>query len=201
MSNISSDEEVEAPGEPVTARRFARAAEERDRLLDAAAGAVREVASAPVPRTILLQYLLATVLPDEPFVVRLGAVRVSSRGAAPSSLTRDPRGEAGLDGGVHAWLEDGAGRVHDVAILGELAASVLADEEARVEGPGRSFERSGLRFEYEELPDLEVLHLADAGPWERTALLLAATGELPPGEDMVPCPLRVGWRRARGPAQ
>ena len=195
MSNISSDEEVEAPAEPVTARRLVRAAEERDRLLDAAAGAVREVASAVVPRTVLLHHLLATVLPEEVFVVRLGAVRVTSQ-AAPSALARDPRGGDGVDR-AHAWLEDGSGRVHDVAIASDLAAAALAEGEPRVEGPGRSFERSGLRFEYEELPDLEVRHLADAGPWERTALLLAATGELPPGEDLVPCPLAVGWRSAR----
>lgn len=195
MSNISSDEEVEAPAEPVTARRLARAAEERDRLLDAAAGAVREVASDPVPRTVLLQHLLATVLPEEAFVVRLGAVRVASPGAAPS-IVRDPRGAEGIDV-VHAWLEDGAGHVHDVAIPGDLAATVLIDGAPRVEGPGRSFARAGMRFDYEEVPELELLHLADAGPWERTALLLAATGELPPGEELVPCPLVVGWRSGR----
>lgn len=192
MSIRSSDEEVESAGGPVSVRRLARAAEERDRLLDAAAGAVRDVANATLPRVVLLQHLLATVLPDEVFTVRLGAIRVTPIGLS-SSVTLDPRGSDGIDA-VHAWLEDAGGRVHDVAIMSELAAGGLVERDVRVEGAGRTFERSGLRFDYEELLDLEVLHLAEVGPWERTALLLAATGELPAGEEPLPCPLAVAWR-------
>lgn len=193
MSIISSDEADGAPPAPVSAPRLALAAE-RGRLLDAAAGAVREVASTPLARAVLLQQLLATVLPDEAFTVLLGAIRVT-RVDGTSTISRDPRGADGVERATHAWLEDGEGRVHDVAIVSELSAAGLApDLEHRVDGAGRTFQRAGLSFHYEEIAELEILHLADAGDWVRAALLLAATGELPPEGEPLACPLAVRWR-------
>lgn len=195
MSIISSDEADGAAPESRIAPRPALVAE-RDRLLDAAAFAVREVASASLARAVLLQSLLATVLPDEAFTVRVGALRVTPVDGT-SVVDRDPRGPDGIERGVHAWLEDGDGRVHDVAIPSELAGhGVPSDRDHRVDGPGRTFERGGLRFHYEELVDLEILHLADAGDWVHAALLLAATGELPSDDGALRCPLAVRWRTA-----
>jgi hypothetical protein len=168
-----------------------REAEERifDRAIGAARGAVVG-AGLCLPMCVLLVRILDAVRPGHGFSVRLGALHVVPQKESEEPILFDPRSPEGIDGGVHAWLEDWNARLLDPAIFVTLHSHGFAvDPRAYLIATRRRFADSGLLFVYEELPELELLGLHESETALRDLFRLAMTG-VPPQSRA----LDVGWK-------
>jgi hypothetical protein len=150
------------------ARKRAQRAEDQDRLVDDAIARTWSVLYGPglcLPMCVLLQRVLADRVPQRPFALRLGALNVGPIEDGPSAdpIAFDPRHPDGIDAGFHAWLEDAKGNVLDPSILVTLKAEGYdVDPQTYFLDGGREFVRFDLAFVYEELPELELLGVAES---------------------------------------
>lgn len=184
-----------------------KAREGRERLLDRAVSAVRLVIPNPslcLQTCFLLERILDVVMPAHGFTLRLGSLRVFPMDPADRNgpLFMDPRDPDGVGDGplppghpFHAWLETASGEFLDPSILLTLHAEGYAvDAGSYTLGLGRTTILSGLRLIYEELPELEVLGVAESEPHLALAMSCALTGE---PRELGANYLDVGWRSAR----
>jgi len=172
----------------------------QETVIDQAVGAARVAINNPglcLPMCVLCERILAQVLPSPGFSIRLGSLHVSPEDRDVRPIAFDPRTPDGIEGGFHAWLEDRNGQLLDPSIFVTLHAEGFdTDAASYLLVQGRCFALTGLRFVYEELPELELLGLHESEPQLARLMALAMRGE--------PCPkgtvyLDVGWRNARSP--
>jgi len=175
-----------------------RQEEAHDQLVDEAVSRVHHLMQGRglcLPMCVLLQRVLAIFIPQRLFHVRLGALNVFplSNEAGLDSISYDPRGPDGIDGGFHTWLEDNNGLLLDPSILMTLHAdgydvnprNYLLDGRRRMPyGP--------LGLIYEELPNLELLGVEESEPALAAQMRFVLTG-IPPME-VLEIHLDVGWR-------
>jgi hypothetical protein len=175
---------------------------ERDQLIDIAVSGVRFVTQGPrlcLQMSVLLETLLADVLPADLFKVRLGSLHVHPTREGQEGITFDPRGTEGVDGGFHAWVEDRRGELVDPSIAASLAAEGYdVDPAELVQCAGRSFVAFDLGFAYEPLDDLELINLDASAHWLATVRELAVMGGLRRPTSVLVCPLDVRLRPRAG---
>lgn len=171
--------------------------EAREAIIDRALGAARVAINGPrlcLPMCVLVERILAQVLPAPHFSLRLGSLQVYPEDRRIDPIHFDPRTPDGIDGGFHAWLEDTNGLLLDPSILVTLHADgYKVDPQSYFLVGGRNFILSGLRLIYEELPELELLGVEESEPHLARLMALAMRGELPPAPGMIH--LDVGWRK------
>lgn len=173
-----------------------RKVDDRERVLDAVISGVRLAIPHPklcLPTCVLAQRML-DLLPTIPRLeLKLGALAVFPVDEAIAPIAFDPRGPDGIDGGFHAWLADERGHIVDPSIfvtLNDAGYDVEAGSYLLIPGP-RTI-HAGLRFVYEELPELELLGLEESEPALSLLMRHAMTGEPPRGQHTVH--LDVDWR-------
>lgn len=145
-----------------------------------------------LPMSALLERVLGGVHPASTFRLRLGALRVApERGG--EGISYDPRGDGGIDhDGFHAWLEDERERLLDPSVLITLKAEGYhVDDDLVLLESSREFVHQGLRFEYEELSELEMFGIDESRPHLDGLLGLALHGIVPPPGTIF---LDVRWR-------
>ena len=171
----------------------------RDQRIDAMVSGVRFAIRGPrlcLQMSVLLESLLADVLPGALFKVRLGSLHVYPTGASSEGTTFDPRGPSGVDGGSHAWVEDRRGELVDPSIAITLATEGYdINPTALLQSATREFAAFGLGFLYEPLDELELVNLDASAHWLATMRELAETGTLSPSSPRIlVCPLNVRLR-------
>jgi hypothetical protein len=168
--------------------------EERERLIDMALGAVRLAMPEPglcLPMCVFAARLLELAV-QPPYTLKLGSLHVEPTEPDPiGPIYFDPR-PGGIDDGFHAWLENANGELLDPSVLVTLAAEGYAvDPAGYILVGGRRFVLDGLRYEYEELGELELLGLEESEPHLTTLMNFVRYGR-PPSPGVIY--LDVGWR-------
>jgi hypothetical protein len=187
--------------------------EAEEKVIDYAVSASRVPLGAPgacLPACVFVERLLRRTLPEPAFALRLGSLHVGHPDGS-DVLAFDPRPDdadtphAWLEGRrgqplepgapFHAWLQDRRGRMLDPSI------NVTLHSHGYKVNPGlyslahsRDFVLGGLRYLYEELPDLELRSDAESDAvmdsWVSSALTLQ-----PFALDLI-WPGDVGWRKS-----
>jgi hypothetical protein len=182
-----------------------READERviDSVVAKAQEAIRHAPGLCLPACVLIDRVLAELLPHFRFALHLGALSILSEGGAFPPRLFDPRRSDGSppDAGVlprgegfHAWLESREGDLLDPTIFLTLAAEGYDVDPAEYPmSKGRRLERNGLEFVYEPLPQLELIGVAESEAHLRRAVSFVLTGS-PPATHLGPNVLDVAWR-------
>ncbi len=175
--------------------------EAREAMIDRALGAARVAINSPrlcLPMCVLVERILTQVLPAPHFSLRLGSLQVEPEDKNIDPIYFDPRSPDGIDGGFHAWLEDTNGQLLDPSILITLHADgYKVDPSSYLLVGGRTSVLPGLRFVYEELPELELLGMAASEPHLAVLMAWAMHGKIPPAPGRIY--LDVGWRNSVTP--
>lgn len=151
-----------------------------------------------LPMCVLAERVLAQLLPAPRFSLQLGSLQIEPEDENVEATHFDPRGPKGIDGGFHAWLEDTNGQLIDPSIFLTLHVDGYnVDPQDYILVGGRNFVFSGLRFIYEEVPELELLGLAESEARLSSLMPVALYGEPAPPPEMMH--LDVGWRDSRPP--
>jgi hypothetical protein len=167
----------------------------RELAIDRALGQVRRAVGGQqglcLPMCVLAERILAQGVPPPRFALRLGSLHVYPEDEDFDPIAFDPRTPEGIDAGFHAWLFDGQ-RILDPSIHLTLALKGYpVDPAGYVLSGGNRFALEGLRYLYEELPDLEMFGLEASEPHLNALMAFALGGELPlPGTLF----LDVRWR-------
>ncbi|XXX74132.1 hypothetical protein WMF30_41455 [Sorangium sp. So ce134] len=155
--------------------------EAREAIIDRAVGAARIAVDGRglcLPMCILLERILAQVLPAPRFSLRLGSLQVYPEDENVDPIQFDPRTPDGIDGGFHAWLEDDSGQLLDPSISVTLhAEGYRIDPLDYCLAASRDYVWSGLRFVYEQLGELELLGVAESESHLARLMALAMRGE------------------------
>jgi hypothetical protein len=176
----------------------ARKLETVDSIIDNAVSRVRWIVQGRglcLPMCVLLQRVLAVVVPGRAFHLRLGALNVGPLAKATDvePIAYDPRGQDGIDGGFHAWLEDDHDRLLDPSILVTLHADGYdVDPESYLLDGRRRMPYGNLAMIYEELPELELLGVEPSEPALTAQMDFVLRGRPPTGPLKIQ--LDVGWR-------
>ena len=99
--------------------------EGRARTLDLAIGVARVAINGPslcLPMCVLIERILARMLPPPSFSLRLGSLQLHAVAPGVEGICFDPRTAEGIDGRFHAWLENPRGELLDPSIFVTLAA-------------------------------------------------------------------------------
>ena len=193
-------------GKKAKQRRDAEARREaHERVIDKVVGraqfAVRHAPGRCPPLCVLVQRVLCVELPAARYELRLGALNVVPQRGLADPISFDPRRDDGTtpdqgplrpDEPFHAWLETASGELLDPSILLTLHAEQYnVDPEGYILAQGRRFMQHDLGFLYDELPQLELVGLAESeGHLERAVSLVRFGHPL----DLGPNFLDVRWR-------
>lgn len=148
-----------------------------------------------LPMCVLLRRVLAAFVPRRPFHLRLGALNVGpiAKNSGIEAISYDPRGEDGIEGGFHAWLEDDRGRLLDPSILVTLHADGYdVDPDSYLLDGRRRMVHGQLGMIYEELPELELLGVESSEPALASQMGFICDGRALP--QSLAIYLDVGWR-------
>jgi hypothetical protein len=174
---------------------------EREAVIEEAVVLSRVLMSDPglcLPMCVFMERLLQKVLRGSTFTLRLGSLRTYPGDAsiAPEPLFFDPRGPDGIDGGFHAWLEDADGALLDPSVFATLAdRGFNVNPRHFCRTYARKFWTSNVAFEYEELPELELIGLPETASVLQNWLAWALRRKPDEPFDMGHVHLDVRWRR------
>lgn len=175
--------------------------EARDRVIDRAVGLAQFVtrrSNLCLQTSVLVERLLGELgLPGAAFSTKLGSLKVYAEETDGGCIFFDPRDDSLAPAAFHVWLEDTNGHVLDPTInLTLLNEGYDVDATTYFIAPRRTTYVKRMKFEYEVLPDLEILELEASEPGLRALMDLALLGK-PLTEHHV-IPLDIGWR-GKGP--